>query len=113
MCYDPCAVAHNAAVIEQLHMAAREDHEEICGRVASRNLQKLDLLQARTLRSATLGHRCARSSLVGLCGLASLGASVEADLADSVAEADPAFAAAGVAPVPPVAPAVPPVVAAT
>jgi len=58
--YDRTQLEYNAAVIEQLHKVAREDHEKICQRLAHSHLPSLDRLQARTLHGAPFGHRCRR-----------------------------------------------------
>jgi len=59
-CYDRTQLEYNAAVVEQLHKVAREDHEKICQRLAHSHLPSLDRLQARTLHGAPFGHRCRR-----------------------------------------------------
>ena len=58
--YDRNQLEFNATVIEQLHKVAREDHEQIVGRVASNKLPGVDRLQARKLHGEPFG-RCARN----------------------------------------------------
>ena len=45
---------------EQLHIKARQDHEDIVDQLARSKLRKLDALQANLLHSIPFGSRCVR-----------------------------------------------------